>query len=302
MSEGEEICPKCGNMLIMEPKIGEVICPKCGYVLSRKRVVHTPEWKAIDPEDKLKRSRVGPPITLLKHDLGLSTDIGDKNVDFQGIPLQERENIMRMRMWQNRLRTSGKEKSIASLLSKVNEFSTILHLPQTVAETASYIIWRAVKKGLTTKRSTSGLAAAAVYMACRKCDINRSMKEIAKAAGIRAKTLGTYYRYLVREIGGVKIPLTPLEKHITKISNKLKISTKVTRLAVTMAKSMKDPDLISGRQPSGLAAAFIYIAASFYDEPILQKEIASVAGVTEVTIRKRCREILESYNISIKLR
>jgi transcription initiation factor TFIIB len=297
------ICSKCGGFIIFDPKIGEVVCSKCGYVPALRRVVHSPEWKAIDPEDKLRKSRVGPPVTLTRHDMGLSTDLGIGDYDIHGLPIVEKDKVRRMRIWQSRMRAkSGKEKSMAHILSKISEFSSLLNLPQNVQETASYILRRAMKKGLTSKRSISGMAAATLYIACRQCGVNRSMKEISRVSNVKPRLLGTYYRYLINEIGEVKIPPTPIEKLVMKISNRLRLSTRTTRLAVKMVRKMKDPDLISGRQPAGLAAAFLYLSASLYDEPVLQKDIASIAGVTEVTIRKRCREILETYDVSVALK
>ena len=296
-------CPHCGSIMIFDPKIGEILCPCCGFVPHRRRVVSYPEWKAIDPEDKVKKSRAGPPITLTKHDLGLSTDLGFGDLDAHGGPLTDRDQVRRMRVWQNRIRIrSTREKSMAALLTKVLEFADSLNLPDNVAETASLIIRRAVKKGVTSKRSIAGMAAAAVYIACKQCGIQRSLKEVAKVAGIKAKSLGAYYRYLYTEVGGIKVAPTPIEKYISKISNRVGLSSRVLRLAITMAKKMNDSDLISGRQPSGLAAAFIYIAASILDEAVLQREIAEAANVTEVTIRKRCREILENYRVSVRLK
>src|SRR5438046_1805195 len=50
-------------------------------------------------------------------------------------------------------------------------------------------------------------------------------------------------------------------------------------------------DLASGVAPSGVAAAPIYIAAILSAKPCTQKEVAEVAGVTEVTIRNRYKRI-----------
>ncbi len=57
--------------------------------------------------------------------------------------------------------------------------------------------------------------------------------------------------------------------------------------------------LISGRGPTGVAAAAVYIAGVMMGERRTQKEVADVAGVTEVTIRNRYRELKEKLGLDI---
>ena len=49
-------------------------------------------------------------------------------------------------------------------------------------------------------------------------------------------------------------------------------------------------ELTSGRGPTGVAAAAIYISSILGGERRTQREVAEVAGVTEVTIRNRYRD------------
>ena len=61
----------------------------------------------------------------------------------------------------------------------------------------------------------------------------------------------------------------------------------------------KDRRLITGRDPRGLAAAAIYIASILTDYKITQRDIASIAGVTEVTVRNRYKELVNKLNLSM---
>ena len=60
-------------------------------------------------------------------------------------------------------------------------------------------------------------------------------------------------------------------------------------------------ELTSGRGPTGMAAASLYIASVLCGERKTQQEVSDVAGVTEVTIRNRYKEIAEKLNINILL-
>jgi transcription initiation factor TFIIB len=59
--------------------------------------------------------------------------------------------------------------------------------------------------------------------------------------------------------------------------------------------------LISGRGPTGVAAAALYIAGAMRNEKRTQKEVADVAGVTEVTIRNRYRELKRELGLKVDL-
>ena len=59
--------------------------------------------------------------------------------------------------------------------------------------------------------------------------------------------------------------------------------------------------LISGRGPMGVAAAAVYIASVLTGERRTQKEVADVAGVTEVTIRNRYRELKKALALNVTI-
>ena len=66
-------------------------------------------------------------------------------------------------------------------------------------------------------------------------------------------------------------------------------------------KQAGERELTSGRGPTGVAAAAIYISSILSGERRTQREVADVAGVTEVTIRNRYKELAEQLDIEIIL-
>jgi transcription initiation factor TFIIB len=96
-----------------------------------------------------------------------------------------------------------------------------------------------------------------------------------------------------------------LDRYISKLSNLSRVDTRVEKLAIDIARKVEDEDhnaMIDGKAPNGLAAAYIYIAAMLLGIKILQHDISTVSKVTEVTIRNRCREILNNYRIRLLLK
>ena len=60
-----------------------------------------------------------------------------------------------------------------------------------------------------------------------------------------------------------------------------------------------EKELTSGKSPSGVAAATMYMAAILCDERRTQAEIANISGVTEVTIRNNYKVLASELNIRI---
>ena len=59
-------------------------------------------------------------------------------------------------------------------------------------------------------------------------------------------------------------------------------------------------EMDSGRGPTGLAAAIIYIASITCGQRRTQREISDIAGVTEVTIRNRYKELTAAFDIDLE--
>ncbi|MDI3503009.1 MAG: transcription initiation factor, partial [Archaeoglobi archaeon] len=71
--------------------------------------------------------------------------------------------------------------------------------------------------------------------------------------------------------------------------------------AIEILKQAQEKELTSGRGPTGVAAAAIYISSVLCGERRTQREVAEVAGITEVTIRNRYKELAEKLDIEIIL-
>ena len=97
----------------------------------------------------------------------------------------------------------------------------------------------------------------------------------------------------------INVP-TPLT-YVSRFCNKLKVDQKVKGKAEEILTKSIDKELISGRGLTGVAPAAIYIATVLCDEKRTQREVADVAGVTEVTIRNRYKELVERLDINFEL-
>jgi len=96
-------------------------------------------------------------------------------------------------------------------------------------------------------------------------------------------------------------PSSPKD-YISRFSSILHLSPKTQNEALKILKKADISELTSGRGPAGIAAAALYVAALINDEKKTQREVADVAGITEVTIRNRYKELIDRLDLEDKLK
>ena len=107
---------------------------------------------------------------------------------------------------------------------------------------------------------------------------------------------------MVIELGTVMAPSTSINTYISRIANVTKIDARVERTALELAEKMGTGGIMDGKAPNGIAAAYLYIATNLLGHRMVQREISDTAQITEVTIRSRCKEMLEHYKLQITLK
>ena len=171
-------------------------------------------------------------------------------------------------------------------------------LPRTVRETAAVIYRKAALKKLVRGRSIQGVTAASLYAACRQCHVPRTLDEISMIAQMPRKEIGRNYRYISRELELKLMPTAPKD-YISRFCSALKLSSTVQVKTLEILAYAANQELTSGRGPTGLAAASLYISSVLCGERRTQREVAEIAGVTEVTIRNRYKELAQKLNIRV---
>lgn len=288
-------CPECGAAGSVVPVDGtERACDECGLVVSEDAIDHGPEWRAHSFEDGRSKSRVGAPENLAMHDKGLTTHIDWRDRDAYGnaLPSRKRRRMRRLRTWQERARTKdSRERSLRSALNEVNRMSSALGVPQSTREGAAIIYRRALEEDLIRGHTVEGVASAAVYASCRTDAIPRSLEEVAAVSRVDRTEIARTYRYVSRELGLELAPVDPVQ-YLPRFASELGLSPATEAKAAAVIEAATAQGLLSGRSPTGFAAAAIYTAGQLTGERVSQREVAAVAGVTTVTIRHRSKEQL----------
>ena len=310
--EIEICCPECKSAVVDDFQNGERICSGCGIVVDEQMADYGPETKTVNLEDKMRLARASGHTTFAQHDMVIATEISVGSTDFSGKKINSSisNQMQNLRKWQQRVRvTSPRERRLTNVLGKITETCESCNLSKNVVETASKIYRSLDGKNIEVKgKSVISITVAVVYMACKQCDVVRSLEEICKnvcmAKDVKAKSklAAKYYRNIVLEMGQAITPTVTMDKYISKIANLTKAEPRVERLALEIAEKTNVQGITDGKTPNGIASAYLYIGSILLGQTVLQRDMSSVSGITEVTIRNRVKEILMSNRITLTLR
>lgn len=297
-------CPECGNnRLTRDAEKGEVVCPKCGLVVEENIVQEGPEWRAFDAEQRATRTRTGAPLKYMNPNRGLVTEIDQYNRDTSGGKIAPRQQAQwyRMRKWHKRASISNSiERNLAIALTELNRVASHLGLSESIREASALLYRKCVERGLIRGRQIETVVSAVIYAICRIYGIPRTLDEISRKAEIPKKEIGRTYRLIAQELE-LKVPLTNPQFYITRFITSLRLSGETQKKSQEILEQAIEAGLISGRGPMGVAAAAVYIASVLTGERRTQKEVADVAGVTEVTIRNRYRELKRALDLKVSI-
>jgi transcription initiation factor TFIIB len=280
--------------MVTDPESGEIICRNCGMVMLDNVQETRPEWRSFTTDEANNtRSRTGMPTSLARHDKGLATIIGRANKDASGQVLDAamRTTMERLRTWDFRTQAhTSTDRNLRQAFSELDRLKDKLGLPDSVIEKTAYIYRKVQERGLVRGRTISSVLAAAAYIACREMGMSRTLDDIAHLNNIKHKELARTFRLLVLELD-LKVPMIDPMKCVVKVANKAKLSEKTKRQAMNIMHDIVKSGVSAGKDPMGLAGSVIYMSSINTGETITQMDIADAAGVTEVTIRNRYKDI-----------
>ena len=280
---------------IADPESGELVCSHCGLVFSEKATDGRPEWRNFGFENN-DRVRTGSPMTLAQHDMGLNTVIGNNNKDSRGqnIDASMHSTMKRLRTYDFRSQAStSTDRNLMRAFGELGRQRDKLGLSDAMIDKTAYIYRKALGKGLVKGRSSSAILAAAIYIACREMGAARSLNDISEITDVRRKVISRSYMFLIQQLE-IIMPLIDPIKCIAKIANKARISEKSKRMAIDVMKDLVNTQVPAGKRPMSMAATILYLCCLRNDESVTQKGLAEAAGVTEVTVRNRIRELKSS--------
>jgi transcription initiation factor TFIIB len=192
------------------------------------------------------------------------------------------------------------EKTLSFALGEIDRMASALRLPTDIKEAASLLYRKAVKQNLIKGRSIEELGSAALYITCRQYGVPRTLKEIAAVSRMPLKKIRRAYIFLLKNLELKLAPPDPTH-YIPRFCSELGLSDATREQAIVIMRKAKEMAAAKGWGPTGTAAAAIYLAANITGEPVEERDIAGVAGITPITLRTRYKELEKRLKIRINL-
>lgn len=255
-------CTHCADYCpsIKDPDKGYICCGTCGKVLDQE--VYTDEPTFV--KDNTGQSRLAGSI-LASIESGYS-------ISHQRTLDKGRDEI---RQIVNNLHVSGGE----TIVSKAYRFYEL-----------------AVDRNFTRGRRTTHVAAACLYIACRQSKKAYLLIDFSDYLQISVYVLGAVFLQLCQVLLLADHPvvqkLVDPSLFIHRFTHRLlgRRDNAVSDTALRIVASMKRDWMQTGRKPSGLCGAALYIAALSHGRNYTKADIVSVVHVCEATLTKRLIE------------
>lgn len=303
-TKNTQTCPVCGRSeFVHDSSRAEVSCGYCGAVIDESIIDEGPGIVAYDKEQRDKRTTFGPPVTNMVSDNGLTTTIDNRNKDARGnrLPQNNIKQIHRIKELNKRNRISrAGERNLAIALTELARETSKLAVPKSIRVEAASIYRKAAKNNLIRGRSIDVVVSTSIYIACRVCNLPRTLDEVAEVSKVTKGDIGRTHRFLVKELN-IVLPQTSPVDLIPRFASRLGVSGEAESKAIEIIHDASDKGLTTGKTPNGIAAAALYIASVLKGEKKTQRAVAEATNVTEVTIRNTYKTFSEKLELVVWL-
>lgn len=180
---------------------------------------------------------------------------------------------------------------------QIIDVASILGLDRDISDHAFQLFRDCSSATCLRNRSVEALATAALVQAIREAQEPRTLQEISIAANLPQKEIGKYIKILGESLKlSQPINSNSISVHMPRFCTLLQLNKSAQRLATHIGEVVINKCFCTRRNPISISAAAIYLACQLEDKRKTQAEICKVTGLTEVTLRKVYKELLENWD------
>jgi len=279
------------------------ICSRCNTV-QEKFIDNQAEWRFYGNDDSKKSdpTRCGMPVNDLLPELSLGSVISnDYNTSYY---------MYKIRKYQKWNSTTYRERSLYEIIDNITLNAKNSGIPQSIIDEAKILYKDISTKKISRGVNRHGLIASSVYMSCKKHNVPRSAKEIAKVFKIDVTTTTKGCKKF-HDITKSNVVCSNPEDFIVRFCCNLNISDKYLNLSNSIINKADEYSIVSENAPTSIAAGVIFLVSNLCNIGIQKKDISKKCDISEVTINKCFKKLtkyqkllitkedIENYNIKI---
>jgi transcription initiation factor TFIIB len=228
--------------------------------------------------------RTGPPQNVLT-DIHHSTRLKINNIKNQDLRRAARQNNL----------LEWHEKNLITAANELRRITSSLRLPEYLRDNAMALYRKYIKDNILSGRSISGMVAACLYYACRENKISRSLGEISNKISLKnenSKEVYKCYKSLINELNLKPPPPDPIS-YVPRLITKLGLDPKLESPTIKVIRAFSSRSCTAGKDTRGIAAGALYLVCKMINEHVSQREIANICKISNITVCKRYKEILD---------
>ena len=294
-------CSSCGKNDFVETSCAELVCKGCGLVVEAHLSECSSDYLARESWSAPELNAAQKQIVAAAGASAVGSNIvgGDKKLQTLAFRVDRNISLKGSKMRVCNKEATGAIRRIACILSlKDNCVADAI----AVLETAST---------LSLRRKPEEWATAAVYVACARLGIKRSIGELAKAAGADKKATGTIISAIGKWLPGLKAPAATGGKQsrpaqpsaiLPRVFSSLRLAREDEKaIKALVSKACPEGGVLErgfsapwdGRTPAGIAAGAIYTVTQISGRSTIPlSDILAACGVSENTARIVNKELL----------
>lgn len=191
----------------------------------------------------------------------------------------------------SRGQSSRSERNLLSAFKDIDNLCEHMSLPKTIRDIAKQLYKRSDEEKLLRGKPLDAVIAAAIFIACRQAKVPRTFREICNVTRVPKKTLGQCYKVLenaflqTEEQNKGDTKRTGAADLVTRYCNHLNLEVRIETICRSIIETASEQGIAAGRSPVSIAGGAIFFATHLFGCPRTVKDIGSVAGVSEGTIK-----------------
>lgn len=310
------MCRDCQNPipnLFEDYSSGDIVCRDCGSVLLDHVIDVRSEWRTFandsnGPGDD--PSRVGGPANPLLADADGDMFLESTVIGSHDGGSGASKDLNRIH---SRATTKGAlEKNLVKAFREITVMSERIGLPKMIADRAKGIYKKVEDEKLCKGKTTEGIIAACIYIACRQERVPRTFREISSLTLVPKKDIGRCYKALAPLFMPGDLGLSPdmasaaapgsaqtagmaavsVQDFMARFCSHLNLNMDIQKASVLLCQRVSTLTCVAGKSPISVAAAVIFMITQLYPQyRKAHRDISFVAGVSETTIKNTYKEL-----------
>lgn len=233
---------------------------------------------------------------MITAEVGFS-ELGNGATVIQGTILDNDRARIAPRGGQRMWGTESREQTIQKAELRTRSLAVAMGLHSGHAESALRLFKMALSYKFNQGRRSQYVIASCLYLVCRREKTSHMLIDFSDKLKINLFTLGGTYLKLLKVLKIENLPVIEPEIYIRRFARELGFGTEVDKVAKDATRLVQRMDrdwLSSGRRPSGLCGAALFIASRMNNFRRSVREIVYFVKVSDATVKKRYIHIILS--------